>query len=75
MKWGPILGIIVIIALMAWFEWPKINPGQKKEKVAFIILTLMAGGLSALLVINPDMPGLTEWLERVYKPFGKILEE
>jgi uncharacterized membrane protein len=75
MKWGAIFGIMVIVILMTLFEWPKINQNQKKEKVAFVAITAISFLLAILLNMYPDMPGPTQLVESIYKPFAKILEK
>ncbi|MDF2962301.1 MAG: hypothetical protein K0S39_4036 [Paenibacillus sp.] len=73
MKWGSLIGIIVIVALMILFEWPKIN--RSKEKIAFIILTAIGFVLAIVLLFYPDMPGPTQMLISIFKPFGKLLKK
>ncbi|MEW9670623.1 hypothetical protein [Ammoniphilus sp. 3BR4] len=74
MIWGAVLGITLVVALMALYEWPKMHPKQKKEKAAFIALVAMGWVLGVLLVFFPDMPGPTNLIETLFKPLGKILE-
>lgn len=74
MKWGAIFGITVLVACMALFEWPTMNPKQKKEKAAFIGLMVMGWLLGVLLVFFPDLPNPTDLFDTIFKPFGKMLE-
>ena len=74
MKWAMIFGITVLIALILWYEGPKINPNQKKDKYALIVLSAMSWVLAALLLFFPNMPGPTELVDQIYKPLGKLLE-
>lgn len=75
MKWGTILGATFIVALMVLYEWPKMNPQQKKEKAAFIALAAMGWLLAILLAYFPDMPSPTKLVDTIYKPLGKVLEK
>ncbi|MDB5055483.1 MAG: hypothetical protein JWM44_3533 [Bacilli bacterium] len=75
MKWGAVFAIVIIAILMTLFEWPKINQNQKKEKVAFMIVTGIGCLLAFLLIIYPEMPGPTQLVESIYKPLGKLLEK
>lgn len=74
MKWGAVLGITVLVACIVLYEWPSMNPKQKKEKAAFIGLTAMGWLLGVLLVFFPDLPGPTQLFETIFKPLGKLLE-
>jgi multisubunit Na+/H+ antiporter MnhB subunit len=75
MNWGAIMGIIVMFIIMALYEWPKINQNQKKEKVAFVVIISIGFTLAILLNMYPNMPGPTQLVEVIYKPFSKILEK
>ena len=75
MKWGAVLGLTVFVALMVLYEWPTMNPKQKKEKAAFIGLTAMGWLLGMILVFFPDFPGPTQLFETIFKPLGKMLEK
>ncbi|MCY9666760.1 hypothetical protein M5X11_17795 [Paenibacillus alginolyticus] len=75
MKWGAIVGISVIVALMVLYEWPKMDQKQMKEKAAFLALSGVGFILAILLVFFPDMPGPTDLVNMIYKPFGQILEK
>lgn len=75
MKWGAVLGLTVLVALMVFYEWPTMNPKQKKEKAAFIGLTAMGWLLGILLVYFPELPSPTDLFDTIFKPFGKVLEK
>lgn len=75
MKWGTVLGVTLVVILMALYEWPRLNKNQKKEKIAFVTLTAMGWLLAVLLAFFPDMPGPTQMVDTIFKPFGKILED
>ncbi|GGJ99369.1 hypothetical protein GCM10007063_22130 [Lentibacillus kapialis] len=75
MKWAMVLGIVVIAVLITLYEWPKMNKNQKKERKAFAVLTMGSVVLAVLLVYFPDMPGPTQLVDSLFKPFGKLLEK
>lgn len=76
MKFGAVLGITLIVALMALYEWSLMkSKKQKKEKAVFVTLAAMGWLLAILIVFFPDMPGPTQLVEMIYKPLGKILEK
>jgi hypothetical protein len=74
MKWGPLFGSLFIVLCMTLFQWTKINHNQKKEKAAFITLTILGWLLINLLFTFPDIPGPTQMIDSIYKPLGKLLE-
>ncbi|MFS0815310.1 hypothetical protein [Peribacillus phoenicis] len=51
------------------------NKNQKKEKRAFVTLTMAGWLLAVLLVFFPDMPGPTHLMDMIFKPLGKLLEK
>jgi multisubunit Na+/H+ antiporter MnhB subunit len=67
-----LLSILVTVTLMTAFEWPKIK--QKKEKVAFAILTAIGCLLAVFLVWHPNLPNPDQFVETIYRPLGKLLE-
>jgi hypothetical protein len=74
MKMVPLFFSTVIIIFMFLFQWPKININQKKEKAAFITLSLLGWLLINFLFIFPNAPGPTEFIDFMYKPLGRLLE-
>ncbi|MBD0379507.1 hypothetical protein ICC18_05220 [Paenibacillus sp. WST5] len=60
---------------MFLYEWPKIDRIQKKEKMAFVALTAMGCLLAILVIYYPEMSSPTQWVERIYRPLGKLLEQ
>lgn len=75
MKWGAIASVFVVIILMFLYEWPKIDPIQKKEKTAFVMLAAMGCLLAILLIYFPEMSSPTQWVEGIYSPLGKLLDK
>lgn len=73
MKLLSVLMIIVVAALITIYEWPKINNKLRKEKRAFVTLTIGGVLLSVFLVYIPEMPGPTELVDWILGPLA-ILE-
>jgi multisubunit Na+/H+ antiporter MnhB subunit len=67
-----VFGILLLVVLMIKFEWPKIN--QKKEKAAFAVLTAIGCLLAVLLILYPNLPTPTQFVDSIYRPLGKLLE-
>jgi hypothetical protein len=67
-------GSTLIVVCMTLFQWPKMNQNQKKEKTAFVTLTLLGWALMNLLLAYPNISGPTEWIDSIYKPLGRFLE-
>jgi hypothetical protein len=74
-KFVAIFGLSLVVALYTLYEWPKINPEQKKEKIAFISLSAAGWVLAVLLLLYPEMPSHTRIIKIIYAPLGKLLEK
>lgn len=74
MKWAAAVGIAVVVLLIVLYEWPRIGEEKKKEKAAFAALTAFGCVLGGLLILFPGLPGPTQWVEAVFRPFGRLLE-
>jgi len=74
MNGAAVLGIAAVLALMALYEWPKLSPRQKKEKIAFASLTAAGGILAVLLLYVPDLPGPTDLVDALFQPLSNMLE-
>ncbi|GHH99428.1 hypothetical protein [Neobacillus kokaensis] len=75
MKWASVLGITVVVMLITLYEWPKMTKNLKKEKWAFVTLTMAGWLLAVLLVFLPSLPGPNDLIDMIFKPFGKLLQE
>jgi hypothetical protein len=71
---GPLFMSTIIVICMFLFQWPKITKEQKKEKAAFITLTVLGWVLINFLFIFPNTPGPTELISLMFKPLGRLLE-
>lgn len=75
MKSAALFGITIVVILISLYEWPKIKKNQNKEKWSFVTLTMAGWLLAVLLIIFPEMPGPTQWIDIIFKPLGKLLEK
>lgn len=73
MKWGLILGMTVVAALMFLYEWPRMKHLPKKDKITFITLVFI-GWFLAMFDL-PNIPGPTTLIETIFEPLGKLLEQ
>lgn len=74
MKGFMILGITAAIAMIAFYEWPKIEANRKKERRAFVLLSGLGLGLSLLLIFYPHISGPTQFVERLFKPLVRLIQ-
>ncbi|MWV45694.1 hypothetical protein GRF59_18940 [Paenibacillus sp. HJL G12] len=72
MKWGTFIGVMVIIAAIFAYEWPRMKQLPKKDKAAFIAL-LSIGWILTLFDLQ-NMAGPATVLETIFKPFSKLLD-
>jgi hypothetical protein len=63
---------VAAVASMTAYEWPKID--NKKEKAAFAVLTVLGCLLAVLIVMIPNLPNPSQFVETIYRPLGKLLE-
>ncbi|MFP3125246.1 hypothetical protein OH784_21405 [Ectobacillus funiculus] len=73
MTWFFVIGITLVVVLMILYEWPRMNPNQKKEKSVFIILIAMEWALAILLLFFPDLPRPEQMIEAVFNRLVKFL--
>ncbi|SDH87525.1 hypothetical protein [Alteribacillus bidgolensis] len=73
MKILDVLGITVIMVWVYFYEWPRIEKNQKKERRTFVVLTIIGWSLAILLVFFPDIPGPTDFIREIFKPIEKWL--
>lgn len=74
MKGGAIAGISLIAVLMTWYEWSALRRSPWKTKLAYAVLLLASWLIALLLVHNPNLPGPTQALMKIYKPLAGLLK-
>lgn len=73
MTWFFVIGVTLVVAFMILYEWPRMNPNQKKEKLVFVILIAMEWVLAILLLFFPDLPRPAQMIESVFNSLVKFL--
>ncbi|WP_026574189.1 hypothetical protein [Bacillus sp. UNC438CL73TsuS30] len=73
MKWGVLLGSLLIVLAIILYQWPKLHQHQKRDKIAFLALTILGWILAILLIFFPELPGPTQFVSWMYEPLGKWL--
>jgi len=61
--------------MMILFEKPQMGRYSGKDKLAFSVLLAFGWVVTLLLVIYPELPGPTQWVDAVYKPLSKLIEK
>jgi hypothetical protein len=74
MKWGPIFLNSIVILVIIFIQWSTLKKLKKKEKIAFLFLTIFGWLLANTLVFFPEIPGPTQIADFIFKPLGKLLE-
>lgn len=69
-----LLGVTVVVGLMVLYEWPRMKRGQKKERAAFVTVTVIGWVLAAMLLIYPNMPGPTQLANALFKPLSEWIK-
>lgn len=72
--WGMVAGLTALIAVMALYEWPKIDAALKKERAAFVVLWALGWLLGMVLIFNPDLPGPSHLIDWVFHPVVRHIE-
>ena len=75
MVWGGMLGIAAVLALMILYDWRALPSYTKREKTAYGALIGLGAILAIALVLDPQMPGPTQWMDVIYKPLVNLLEK
>ncbi|NNU83995.1 hypothetical protein ETC05_09090 [Geobacillus sp. BMUD] len=70
-----ILGMLLIVGLIWWYEWSRLGKAQKREKTAVAVLLCLGAVLAVMLIINPDLPGPSQMIHALFRPLGEILEK
>jgi multisubunit Na+/H+ antiporter MnhB subunit len=71
---GGIFGITALLVLIYLWERPKLKKNGRKIKVVFFTLLTIGWLLAILLVLFPNMPGPSQLIDFIFKPFGRYWE-
>ncbi|MBB6283230.1 hypothetical protein [Geobacillus subterraneus] len=75
MKVWLVIGMLIMVGLIWWYEWSRLEREQRKERAAVAILLGLGMILAVLLIINPELPGPTQLVNALFRPLGKIMEK
>ncbi|OQP05940.1 hypothetical protein B1690_10750 [Geobacillus sp. 46C-IIa] len=75
MKVWLVIGMLIMVGLIWWYEWSRLERERRKERAAVAILLGLGMILAVLLIINPELPGPTQLVNALFRPFGKIMEK
>lgn len=73
MKWPYVLAATVIALIIAMFEKRRWSTLIRKEKITVVTTMLIGWTLTAMLLINPFLPGPSHLLDVLFKPLVKWL--
>jgi hypothetical protein len=75
MKGFFLLGALCAAFLTAVWDWPAIRRGGARERAAILSLIALGMLLSFLLIRYPELPGPSQLVDGIFRPFGKLLEK
>lgn len=70
-----ILGLSLVVLFIFLYDYSMFKKSKKKEKVFYIIILSVVWTLAALLILNPNMTGPSDWVTILFKPFSVILNQ
>ncbi|MDC3415867.1 hypothetical protein [Aquibacillus salsiterrae] len=66
-----LIGILIIVTLICWYEVPKMRKQKmKKELILFTFFLSISTGLAVLMVIGVPVPNPADMLIRLFSPIG-----
>jgi hypothetical protein len=75
MKAGPIIATTLIVCLVGFYQWTKMNQYPKKDKIVFLSITVIGWILAILLIYFPDLPGPNKMTKIIFEPFTKMMSK
>ncbi len=73
MKWLGVAALTVLALVLAWYELPRLTAKMKRERTVFLVITVIGWGLGSLLIFFPEMPGLTQLMDFLYRPLYPLI--
>jgi hypothetical protein len=71
--WPHVVGVTIVIAIIIGMEWGMLKH-QKRERRAFLWILAVGWLLAITLIIQPDLPGPTQFVDALYRPLGNMLK-
>lgn len=69
MKWMAAAGLCLIAGIIIWGEYKAAK--EQRSRLAVVIITASALVLAVTLLINPELPGPTEFLNLMFSGLSK----
>lgn len=70
----PVLMLLcVLITVIQWLHIRKNTP--IRERIAYISILSLCWILAVLLIINPNLPNPTQWLDTIFRPLAKFIDK
>ena len=68
--------LIAVTALAVLLFWADRSSwrGSRKDGWAFAVIAGVGWGLWVLLILMPELPGLTQAVDFLFKPLGRLLK-
>lgn len=68
--------LIAVSALAVLLFWADRSSwrGFRKDGWAFAVIAVIGWGVWILLILIPDLPGLTQAVDFLFKPLGRLLK-
>ncbi|WP_085507647.1 hypothetical protein [Thalassobacillus devorans] len=73
MNWLSLFGVSLVVLLLFFYEWPKMNQNQVKEKRVFIFLIAGVWLVAVMLIFFPDVPGPIDLITFLFRPVENFL--
>ncbi|CAH1219213.1 hypothetical protein PAECIP111893_04518 [Paenibacillus plantiphilus] len=69
MKWMAAAGLCLIAGLIIWGEYKAAK--EQRSRLAILVITASAFVLAVTLLINPELPGPTEFMNLMFDGLSK----
>lgn len=73
MNWSGFFIVTLIVVCIVIYNWPQVKR-HKRDKTAFLVLITIGWFLSIMLMNQPDLPGPTQLIDSIFKPFGDWMQ-
>lgn len=63
-----LIGVILFTLIITLLQLSFLRTKTKKEKWVYATFTLISLAIASLLIVNPNLPGPTQLVEKLYPP-------
>lgn len=74
MTWKSIAIWMAICAVIAIAQWIQVRRAPTREKAAWVVVLLLGFLLAAALMIDPELPGPTQLVNKVFGRLGALIQ-